>query len=175
MWEISQSGKTLTLTKLEGHSAVDEGKLEEFAAIVPTPGDVALFLHTSGTTSAPKGVPLTHGNLTVSLSNIAGTYDLSPADSSYIVMPLFHVHGLLGATLSSLKSGGSVIIPPRFSASSFWEHITKYRATWYSAVPTIHQIMLIRAEQTPPPDAGLRFIRSCSSSVSVILGRSQVA
>src|SRR5262245_33376167 len=78
----------------------------------PTAGDAALFLHTSGTTSRPKGVPLTHGNLMASIANIAATYQLTPRDRSLIVMPLFHVHGLLGATLSTLHTGGAVVIPP---------------------------------------------------------------
>src|SRR5207237_245446 len=99
-----------------------------------------------GTTSRPKGVPLTHGNLVTSIRNIARTYALTPVDASLIVMPLFHVHGLLGATLSTLHTGGTVIIPPRFSASSFWQHAAAHRATWYSAVPTIHQVLLSRAE-----------------------------
>ena len=77
-----------------------------------------------------------------SLANIAATYDLGPDDTSLIVMPLFHVHGLLGATLSTLHSGGTVIVPPRFSAATFWEHARAHHATWYSAVPTIHQILL---------------------------------
>jgi acyl-CoA synthetase (AMP-forming)/AMP-acid ligase II len=73
----------------------------------PRPGDTALFLHTSGTTSRPKGVPLTHGNLMASLGNIASHYRLTPADTTLVVMPLFHVHGLLGATLSTFFSGGT--------------------------------------------------------------------
>src|SRR5262249_5983267 len=87
----------------------------------PTPSDVALFLHTSGTTSRPKGVPLTHGNLMTSIANIAATYQLTPPDRSQIVMPLFHVHGLIGATLSTLHTGGAVVIPPKFSAGTFWQ------------------------------------------------------
>jgi acyl-CoA synthetase (AMP-forming)/AMP-acid ligase II len=73
-----------------------------------------------------------------------------------------------GATLSSLASGGSVIIPPRFSASVFWAQVVKHGATWYSAVPTIHQILLIRAESDAPPTGQLRFIRSCSSSLAPV-------
>ena len=69
-------------------------------------GDVALFLHTSGTTSRPKGVPLRHVNLMRSTANIAGHYDLSPDDTSLIVMPMFHVHGLIGAVFSTLYTGG---------------------------------------------------------------------
>src|SRR5207237_6265159 len=111
----------------------------------PTADDVALFLHTSGTTSRPKGVPLTHGNLMASIANIAATYQLTPRDRSLIVMPLFHVHGLIGATLSTLHTGGAVVIPAKFSASTFWQTAAKYDVTWYSAVPTIHQILLGRA------------------------------
>ena len=131
-----------------------------------TADDVAMFLHTSGTTSRPKGVPLRHGNLMASLANIAATYDLGPDDASLIVMPLFHVHGLLGATLSTLHSGGTVIVPPRFSAASFWQHAREHRATWYSAVPTIHQILLARAGQVDEPRQPLRFIRSCSAALA---------
>src|SRR5262249_56306054 len=82
----------------------------------PMPDDVALFLHTSGTTSRPKGVPLTHANLMASVRNIAGHYRLSPADTGLVVMPLFHVHGLIGATLLTLFAGGTLIAPCRFSA-----------------------------------------------------------
>ena len=132
----------------------------------PTPEDVALFLHTSGTTSRPKGVPLTHGNLMASIANIAATYQLSPKDRSLIVMPLFHVHGLIGATLSTLSTGGAVVIPPKFSAGTFWQTASKYSVTWYSAVPTIHQILLSRAEQDNAPRGSMRFIRSCSSALA---------
>ncbi|MFO0965356.1 MAG: acyl--CoA ligase [Gemmataceae bacterium] len=132
----------------------------------PTPSDVALFLHTSGTTSRPKGVPLTHGNLMASIANIAATYQLTPRDRSLIVMPLFHVHGLIGATLSTLHTGGAVVIPGKFSAGAFWQTAAKYGVTWYSAVPTIHQILLGRADQDNAPRGGLRFIRSCSAALA---------
>src|SRR4029077_21233403 len=82
----------------------------------PQSDDTALFLHTSGTTSRPKGLRLTHGNLMASIRNIAGHFQLSPADTGLLVMPLFHVHGLIGATLSTLFAGGRLVIPPRFSA-----------------------------------------------------------
>ncbi|MBI2704919.1 MAG: AMP-binding protein [Actinobacteria bacterium] len=131
----------------------------------PSPNDVALFLHTSGTTSRPKGVPLTQGALMASLDNIVATYALSADDRSVVVMPLFHVHGLIGVTLSTLRSGGTLALPPRFSASSFWEEVRALGATWYSAVPTIHQILLQRARKLPDEPARLRFIRSCSASL----------
>jgi acyl-CoA synthetase (AMP-forming)/AMP-acid ligase II len=135
----------------------------------PEPDDVALFLHTSGTTSRPKGVPLTHRNLMTSIRNIAQTYALTPDDASLIVMPLFHVHGLLGATLSTLSRGGTVVIPPRFSASTFWPTAHGHRVTWYSAVPTIHQVLLSRADADGAPRSGLRFIRSCSSALAPVV------
>ncbi len=86
----------------------------------PTPNDVALFLHTSGTTSRPKGVPLSHTNLLASAANVVATYALTPADVSLCVMPLFHVHGLVASTLATLRSGGTIVVPPRFSAGAFW-------------------------------------------------------
>src|SRR6185436_12429426 len=140
--------------------------IPDSSPLTPVPGDVALFLHTSGTTSRPKGVPLTHGNLMASIANIAATYQLTPHDRSLIVMPLFHVHGLIGATLSTLHTGGAVVIPAKFSAGAFWPTAARYGVTWYSAVPTIHQILLTRADQDDAPRGGLRFIRSCSSALA---------
>ncbi|HEV8717241.1 MAG TPA: acyl--CoA ligase [Candidatus Binatia bacterium] len=135
----------------------------------PVPDDVALFLHTSGTTSRPKGVPLSHANLLASAANIVATYALTPADVSLCVMPLFHVHGLVASTLATLRSGGTVVVPPRFSASAFWPAVTAHQATWYTAVPTIHQVLLTRADEDRAPapgTSGLRFIRSCSSALA---------
>ncbi|CAG8733922.1 16788_t:CDS:2 [Dentiscutata erythropus] len=129
------------------------------------PLDVALLLHTSGTTGRPKGVPLTHKNITTTMKNIGRTYKLVPNDRTLLVMPLFHVHGLIGGMLSTLLSGGTVVIPPKFSASTFWNDFLEHGCTWYTAVPTIHQILL----RHPPPNRGapkLRFIRSCSSSLA---------
>ena len=135
----------------------------------PTSEDVTLFLHTSGTTSRPKGVPLSHSNLLTSATNVVATYRLTPDDVSLCVMPLFHVHGLVASTLATFRSGGTVVVPPRFSAGAFWPVVKAHRATWYTAVPTIHQVLLTRAEedQAPAPGtSGLRFIRSCSSALA---------
>ena len=135
-------------------------------APAPSPDDVALFLHTSGTTSRPKGVPLTHGNLAASIKNISDTYRLTPDDIAMVVMPLFHVHGLIGVSLSTLSTGGSLVVPPRFSASRFWGEQKDSGATWYSAVPTIHQILLARADEDGAPHSSFRLIRSCSSALA---------
>lgn len=163
IWEIETEGSTCSI--LIPNSQAKNEKLPSI--IQPNEEDTALFLHTSGTTSTPKGVPLTHINIYTSISNIADTYELTPNDSSYIVMPLFHVHGLIGATLSTFRSGGCVVIPEKFSATNFWNDVLQNNVSWYSAVPTIHQILLIRHESEPiPKDVHLRFIRSCSSSLA---------
>ena len=129
--------------------------------------DTALFLHTSGTTSRPKGVPLSHRNLIVSTANIVETYALAADDVALCVMPLFHIHGLVASTLSTCASGGTVVVPPRFSAGAFWPHVAAYEPTWYSAVPTIHQVLLARADADHAPrNSSLRFIRSSSSALA---------
>jgi acyl-CoA synthetase (AMP-forming)/AMP-acid ligase II len=130
--------------------------------------DVALILHTSGSTGRPKRVPLTHANLSISAGNVARSYKLSGSDVSLCVMPLFHVHGLVASTLATLSTGGTVVVPGKFNPLSFWRVARDYRATWYSAVPTIHQLLLARVEPGSARPAGaeqLRFIRSCSASL----------
>ncbi len=127
------------------------------------------MLHTSGTTSRPKGVPIRQRNLAASAATIAATYNLGPDDVSHCVMPLFHVHGLVASTLAQLHAGGAVLVPRRFSAGAFWEHSHRHGVTWFSAVPTIHGILADRAETAPPPPHGLRFARSCSSSLAPAL------
>ncbi|KEY72128.1 hypothetical protein S7711_00140 [Stachybotrys chartarum IBT 7711] len=129
-----------------------------------SPDDIALILHTSGTTSRPKAVPLTHRNLVQTMRNIERTYQLTSKDRTMLVMPLFHVHGLLCALLTPLLTGGSMIVPIKFSASDFWDSFVKHQANWYTAVPTIHQILLKNPAPNPLPK--IRFIRSCSSPLS---------
>lgn len=136
-------------------------------ASAPQADDVALVLHTSGTTSRPKQVPLRHRNLAASIENIAATYRLGPEDVALCVMPLFHIHGLMASTMAALRSGGTVVIPPRFDPLTFWPTAHEHRVTWYSAVPTIHQMLLMRHREGRPPGAeNLRFIRSSSSALS---------
>jgi acyl-CoA synthetase (AMP-forming)/AMP-acid ligase II len=144
----------------------EPGKLGGKSAPLGTaqPDDVALVLHTSGTTGRPKAVPLTHRNLLRTMENVQGTYELTPKDRTMLVMPLFHVHGLLAGFLAPLASGGSVIVPPKFSASVFWNDFAEHNANWYTAVPTIHQILL--RSPLPSPVPAIRFIRSCSSPLS---------
>jgi len=156
-----------TLTKVSGPGP-DTWTVPADTLAGPQPSDSAMYMHTSGTTSRPKRVQLTHLNIVSSLHNIQRTYELNPSDRTLLVMPLFHVHGLIAALLTTLASGGTVILPTKFAASKFWQQVVTHGATWYTAVPTIHQILLMRAEtdypkDNPPP---LRFIRSCSSSLA---------
>jgi acyl-CoA synthetase (AMP-forming)/AMP-acid ligase II len=135
----------------------------------PSPDDVALVLHTSGSTGRPKRVPLSHTHLSISAGNVARTYALTSDDVSMCVMPLFHVHGLVASTLGTLSTGGTLIVPAKFSPLSFWRVAGQYGLTWYSAVPTIHQLLLARADPgagRPAGAARLRFIRSCSASLA---------
>lgn len=131
------------------------------------PEDIALLLHTSGTTSRPKLVPLTHANLAASAAHIGETLSLSPADRCLNIMPLFHIHGLIAAVLSSLAAGGSVFCTPGFNALRFFAWLGEIEPTWYTAVPTMHQAILARAGRNSDVlDAiRLRLIRSSSASL----------
>jgi len=150
---------------IESRSSKGPGPVSPAAE--PGPDDVALVLHTSGTTSRPKLVPLRQRNLAYSAENIARTYNLSPEDVALCVMPLFHIHGLMASTMATLYSGGTVVVPGKFDPLTFWPVGQEHGATWYSAVPTIHQMLLMRNRGERPPGAEkLRFIRSSSSALS---------
>jgi oxalate---CoA ligase len=132
------------------------------------PNDVALVLHTSGTTSRPKQVPLRQRNVMASARTIGAHYRLGPEDISFCVMPLFHIHGLVASTFAALAAGGIVITPRRFTPHRFWPQAREHGATWLSAGPTLHQMILDRADGAGPLEA-LRFVRSCSSALSPVL------
>ncbi len=131
------------------------------------PGDVALVLHTSGTTSRPKIVPLSHRNVCASARHIGDTLALGRDDRCLNVMPLFHIHGLIAAVLASVAAGGSVVCAPGFNALRFFAWLGAARPSWYSAVPTMHQAILTRASRNAAAlgEARLRFIRSSSASL----------
>jgi len=129
--------------------------------------DVALVLHTSGTTARPKIVPLTHANVCASARNIAETLRLTSKDRVLNVMPLFHIHGLIGAVLSSLSAGAEVVCTPGFNAMRFFAWMDEFQPSWYSAVPTMHQAILSRAGRNRGSvrNAKLRLIRSSSAAL----------
>ena len=131
------------------------------------PDDVALVLHTSGTTSRPKRVPLRHRNLVASIGNITAHYELDEEDVSLCVMPLFHVHGLVASSLSAFARGGVVVAPRKFNPLGFWPVAREHRPTWFSASPTPHHLIAMRAQgERPPGTERLRFVRSCSSALA---------
>jgi acyl-CoA synthetase (AMP-forming)/AMP-acid ligase II len=132
--------------------------------------DDAMIMFTGGTTGSPKMVPWTRDNIASSVEGVIATYGLGPNDATVAVMPLFHGHGLIAALLSSLASGGSVLLPAggRFSAHTFADDVAAAHATWFTAVPTIHRILLQHGPEQASADrrAPLRFIRSCSAALS---------
>ena len=129
--------------------------------------DPALFLHTSGTTSRPKLVPLLQRNLLASAEHIGRALALTRDDVCLNIMPLFHIHGLIAATLSSLAAGGSVSCSPGFNALKFFAWLDEVKPTWYTAVPTMHQAILARADRNREVigRSRLRLIRSSSASL----------
>ena len=133
-------------------------------ATSPGPDDVALVLHSSGTTGRPKRAALRHRNLASSARNTQATYGLSSLDTALCVMPLFHIHGLVGCTLSTFASAGTVVMPVRFNPVGFRRILGAQKPTWYTAVPTIHQLILAR-QRGAHAGSSLRFIRSASSKL----------
>lgn len=163
-------GVPLLEAHFDGHGQLvltGEGAGAGGGASAPQADDVALVLPTSGTTGRPKQVPLRHRNLAASIENIAATYRLGAEDVALCVMPLFHSHGLMASTMATLRSGGTVVIPRRFDPLTFWPLAQEHGMSWYSAVPTIHQMLLMRHRGGRPAGANnLRFIRSSSSALS---------
>ena len=129
--------------------------------------EISLILHTSGTTSRPKMVPLTERNLVSSATNIAKTLHLSTSDRCLNVMPLFHIHGLMAPILATLYSGGSVYCTPGFDVLRFFTWLEAAQPSWYSAVPTMHQAIVARAPRNADivNRSNLRFVRSSSASL----------
>ncbi|MEJ2651740.1 MAG: condensation domain-containing protein, partial [Gammaproteobacteria bacterium] len=132
-----------------------------------TADDEALVLHTSGTTSRPKIVPLSQRNLCASAHNIAATLELGRKDLCLNVMPLFHIHGLMAAVMASLAAGAGVVCSPGFDREKFFGWLKASRPTWYTAVPTMHMAIMETADRHRDivGEASLRFIRSSSASL----------
>jgi acyl-CoA synthetase (AMP-forming)/AMP-acid ligase II len=130
--------------------------------------DIALVLHTSGTTSRPKLVPLSQRNVCISANNIRETVALGADDRGLNIMPLFHIHGLIAGLLAPLAAGGSVCCAPGFNALKFFAWLKQAEPTWYTAVPAMHEAILGRTarQDDTTNGASLRFIRSSSSPLS---------
>ena len=153
--DVRGSDLSIDFLRPEGRAAA--------AAARPNDDDEALVLHTSGTTSRPKIVPLRQRNLHASATNIAAALRLTANDRSLEVMPLFHIHGIMAGLLAPLSAGASVVCTPGFDAFKFHRWLDDLRPTYYSAVPTMHQMVLARAPE--PRRTTLRFVRSSSASL----------
>lgn len=154
---------------LEGLSLVGDGlgRVPDADPRLPEPDDPGLLLHTSGTTATPKLVALTQRNISASAANIASWLELSPDDRCLNVMPLFHIHGLMAAVLATVAAGGSLVATPGFDAFKFFPWLDEHRPSWYTAVPTMHQLILQRANRYAEviERRRLRFIRSSSAGL----------
>jgi acyl-CoA synthetase (AMP-forming)/AMP-acid ligase II len=135
----------------------------------PSPDDIALVLHTSGTTSRPKIVPLAQRNICASARHIGATLQFTPEDRGLCIMPLFHIHGLMTGLLAPLSVGGEVCCSSGFNALKFFGWLGEVNPTWYTGVPTMHQAILSRAgkNQEVVKASRLRFVRSSSSALPI--------
>jgi len=152
--------------------AVTEGASNQFPDFARAE-DLALILHTSGTTARPKMVGLKHEQLVASSANIAMSLQLTDKDRCLNVMPLFHIHGLVGALLATLTAGGNVVCSPGFDSEKFFDWLKEHRPTWYTAVPTMQHAILAYAKAHPGANDGhlLKFIRSCSAPLPAGVAR----
>jgi acyl-CoA synthetase (AMP-forming)/AMP-acid ligase II len=156
------------VAELDGRSPRAAGAFDE-----AQPDDVALLLHTSGTTSRPKLVPLLHRNLMATARTIVAHYRLGPDDRAYCAMPLFHVHGLVASVFSALLAGGSIVVPRRLARRSVLYQLSSDGVTWLSASPTVfHMLLEGDGAEAAPASGNLRFLRSCSSALAPeLMGR----
>jgi oxalate---CoA ligase len=164
--------------RLSGSSVDAVGYVQRARLQPAEPDDIALILHTSGTTSRPKIVPLRHANIWTSARNIAASLELSANDRALNVMPLFHIHGLIAGLSAPLSRGGAVFCTPGFNTLKFFAEMEEAKPTWYTAVPTMHQAILTRAGRHKDVIARhpLRFVRSSSSSLPpTVIGELEAA
>lgn len=151
----------------EGRRRAFAGASAHYRQHSAAPADLALILHTSGTTARPKIVPLSQDNLTASARNIAAHLALRAEDRCLNVMPLFHIHGLVGALLATLSSGGSIVCTPGFDEQAFFAWVAEFEPSWYTAVPTIHQAIVAHGDayRRLAPGHRFRFARSSSAAL----------
>ena len=168
--DSSDSSGTSAHADADAHAHADTG-----ATPTPTNSDPALLLYTSGSTGLPKGVVLSHGAILSGGRNVVNGHGLSDRDRALCVLPVYHINGAMVTVCAPLVSGGSVVMPNRFSASAFWQLAAKYRCTWSSVVPTIINYLLDRADKEPfafgndPRLENFRFGRSASAPLPLVV------
>ena len=128
-----------------------------------TPDDdqLAVIMHTSGTTGKPKRVGLTHHQLLAGAFHVIDSQLLTSHDSTFILMPMFHINALVISNLATRLSHGQLLFRPKFSAHLFWKEVSSEKVSWISLTPAIVAILLQRDEQ--PAANNLRFLRTASA------------
>jgi acyl-CoA synthetase (AMP-forming)/AMP-acid ligase II len=129
----------------------------------PAPSDVALLMYTSGTTGKPKGVMLTQANLAANAHAISDEHALTAADRVLAVLPLYHINAFVVTMLAPLAQGGSLVMPPKFSAARFWAQAQVGGCTWINVVPTMISYLLEGSDPPAGATARIRFCRSASA------------
>lgn len=159
------AARRLALAETAAAGAEEEPVDEDPVQACVEPNDIALLMYTSGTTGAPKGVLLSHGNLLANARNISAEHRLGMGDRVLASLPLYHINGLVVTLLAPLYHGGSVVMTPRFSARTFWHDVSRSRCTWINLVPTI-VAYLLSGEQPEGCDlSALRFCRTASAAL----------
>ena len=147
--KIDRNIKVLELNEQKGLMWTHSIPPENTKGIRPDAHDPALLLYTSGSTGPPKGAVLTHRAIVSGGRNVIGGHELNANDRALCVLPIYHINGAMVTVAAPLISGGSVVMPNRFSAKSFWSLVAKYQCTWSSVVPTIIKYLLDRSDQEP--------------------------
>ena len=172
LYQVTDSGARLvvaddaSLPKVEGGGAraCVAGELlrrDDAAGLAPPrtePGELALLIYTGGTTGRPKGVMLDHANLAATAEMITGWFEMTRAERCLLVLPLFHVNGIMASVVSPLVAGGSTVIAPRFDPKTFWDLVERVRPTFFSAVPTIYAMLLGLPAEVRPDTSSLRYV-----------------
>jgi len=169
-WELlipggkQQTGTPLVLIERLPREFAEESVLETSA---PDWTDPAIILYTSGTTGKPKGVILTHGNLLSNARGVQEAHQLTPEDTALCILPLFHINGLVVTLITSMLVGASLVLPKKFSVRHFWQWISTYSVSWFSAVPTILSILLFEPIPSKAAFSSLRFARCASAPLPI--------
>lgn len=160
------AARVLVTDAVDQHYRVTVLTLADLAAAGP-PGvvpddprraeDVALLVYTSGTTGRPKGVQLTHANLMAMAKGINEAMDSGPDTHSLLILPLFHVNGIVVSVLAPLLAGGQTTIAGRFDPQRFFDLVARHRPTFFSAVPTIYSMLVALPAEVAPDTSSLRF------------------
>lgn len=168
--DLIEKAATANDCEIENYTSVSVKSDQEHLTLEPlSPEDRGLLMYTSGTTGVPKGVIHTHKSLLAGGSNTALAHKLSGADRALCVLPLYHINGLCVTLIGTLVAGGSLVIPTKFSVSTFWKHITDCKCTWFSVVPTQISYLLHDAgsqSNVLKANEQLRFGRSASAPLS---------